>query len=180
MQGRRSLVCLTLMAALLTAMTPAVAQVGFDRPGRDYGSFVVRSGDPAVCAQRCDHDQRCRAWAFAYPPTAGAPALCWLKAEVPARVQHDCCISGVRGAGVIEPPISSIEFSIDRVGGDYRNFETVPNAIGKTCADACWADQRCRAWTYARPGYQGPARCWLKDRLTMPRRVPCCVSGVVR
>ena len=114
---------------------------------------------------------------------AGQNAVCWLKSQVPARVENTCCVSGVKGAGVTEPRKGrdgALEFGIDRFGGDYRNFETVPNAIGKTCADACWADQRCRAWTYARPGYQGPARCWLKDRLTMPRRVPCCVSGVVR
>jgi hypothetical protein len=32
-----------------------------------------------------------------------------------------------------------------------------------------------------RPGYLGPsARCYLKDRITAPRRKPCCISGVVR
>ena len=40
---------------------------------------------------------------------------------------------------------------------------------------------RCRAWTYLRPGYGGPAaRCFLKDRVKPPRRRPCCISGVVR
>jgi hypothetical protein len=32
-----------------------------------------------------------------------------------------------------------------------------------------------------RPGYIGTAaRCFLKSRVTPPRRKPCCVSGVVR
>jgi hypothetical protein len=46
---------------------------------------------------------------------------------------------------------------------------------------ACDADNKCRAWTYVRPGYIGAAaRCYLKDRITRPRPKPCCVSGVVR
>ena len=38
-------------------------------------------------------------------------------------VQDNCCVSGVRGAGVVEPKNDKIETSIDRFGGDYRNFE---------------------------------------------------------
>ena len=45
------------------------AQAGFDRPGGDYARFVVPSGDPAVCAARCDREARCRAWTFSYPGT---------------------------------------------------------------------------------------------------------------
>jgi len=48
------------------------------------------------------------------------------------------------------------------------------------CKKACESDNRCRAWSFARPGYGGPARCYLKDKITAPRRRPCCVSGVVR
>ena len=57
----RALICLVLLA--ITAM-PARAQNGFDRPGGDYTRFVVPSGDPAVCAARCDREGRCRAWTF--------------------------------------------------------------------------------------------------------------------
>src|SRR5690606_8601085 len=78
---------------LLAAGTPgARAQVGFDRPGGDYADFVVRSGDPAVCANRCDRDNRCRAWSFAYPTTFATRAVCWLKSSVPPRVESTCCI----------------------------------------------------------------------------------------
>ena len=103
---------------------PAQAQTGFDRRGGDYTSFQIRNGDPAVCAARCERDARCRAWSFSYPRTENALAICWLKNKVPPRVEDKCCVSGVRGAGVIEPRKGPLEFSIDRFGGDYRYFET--------------------------------------------------------
>src|SRR3954467_2030519 len=81
----------------------AQAQVGYDRVGGDYASAVLRSGDPAQCAARCERDARCRAWAFSYPATESANAVCWLKSRVTVRVPATCCVSGVRGAGVIEP-----------------------------------------------------------------------------
>ena len=107
---------------------PAVAQVGFDRPGGDYSSVPVRSGDPAQCAARCERDPRCRAWAFSYPATESANAVCWLKSRVMPRVAATCCVSGVRGTGVIEPPSGPIEFGVDRNGGDYRHFELPADA----------------------------------------------------
>ena len=56
-----------------------------------------------------------------------------------------------------------------------------PTRPARSARQACEAEQRCRAWTYVRPGYLGPsARCFLKERVTTPRRKPCCVSGVVR
>lgn len=176
--------CMRLVIGVLAfASAPARAQVGYDRPGGDYMQFVVRSGDPAVCAARCEREPRCRAWNFAYPGTVAPQAVCWLKNRVSPRVPNPCCISGVRGTGVAFPRNSRVEFGIDRAGGDYRNFETPPDANGSACRAACEADTRCRAWTYLRPGYQGagsPARCYFKDRVPQPRRRPCCVSGVVR
>ncbi|HEX2215406.1 MAG TPA: PAN domain-containing protein [Xanthobacteraceae bacterium] len=169
------------LLALAALPAPAAAQSGYDRPGGDFANFPVRSADPVVCAQRCDRDSRCRAWSFSYPRTVTVRAMCWLKRSVPARVENACCVSGVRGGGVIEPRSGATEFGIDRVGGDYRNFETAPHADGAQCAEACTAEARCRAWTYVRPGYFGPtARCYLKSRVTRPRRKPCCISGVVR
>jgi hypothetical protein len=173
----------TLLAALLllTAAIPARAQTGYDRRGGDYATFQIRNGDPAVCAARCERDAHCRAWSFSYPRTDSALATCWLKNRVLPRMEDKCCISGVRGAGVIEPRRGPLEYSIDRFGGDYRNFETPPDPAGAPCNSACGDDKRCRAWTYVRPGYSGvAARCYLKDRITRPRHKPCCISGVVR
>ncbi|MFN3655735.1 MAG: PAN domain-containing protein [Pseudolabrys sp.] len=170
-----------LMAMMLALSAPAQAQSGFDRRGGDFLKFEVRSGDPAACAARCEREPRCRAWSFSYPRTADRLATCWLKDRVTRRVADTCCVSGVRGAGVIEPRRPEIEYSIDRQGGDLRYFEVPPDATGAACQAACEADNRCRAWTYVRPGYIAPfARCYLKDRITRPRQKPCCISGVVR
>lgn len=165
----------------VAAAGAAQAQTGYDRRGGDYLSFQIRNGDPAVCAFRCERDARCRAWSFSYPRTANVLATCWLKNKVMPRNEDKCCVSGVRGAGVIEPRRGPIEYSIDRTGGDYRNLDIAPDPEGAPCKAACDGESRCRAWTYVRPGYIGPsARCYLKDKITRPHHKPCCISGVVR
>ena len=170
-----------LALAVLALAGQAQAQSGFDRIGGDYLSFQVRNGDPAVCAARCERDARCRAWSFSYPRTANTAATCWLKSEVPPRVEDKCCVSGIRGSGVIEPRKGPVEYSMDRLGGDYRNLDVAADSTGATCKAACEADNKCRAWTYVRQGYISlNARCYLKDRITRPRHKPCCISGVVR
>lgn len=167
--------------ASLTPFSPAQAQTGFDRRGSDYTHFEIKSGDPELCAARCEREARCHAWSFSYPRTENALAICWLKFKVPPRVEDKCCVSGVRGAGVVEPRIGAVEFSIDRLGGDYRQFDTPTDTSGAACKTACADDNKCRAWTYVRPGYISvSARCYLKDKITRPRTKPCCISGVVR
>jgi hypothetical protein len=171
--------CLVALSATVTAH----GQANFDRPGGDYANFAVRNGDPAACAARCEREGRCRAWSFSYPRTAGTQAICWLKSEVTSRAENNCCISGVKGAGVVEPRTGEAEFSIDRLGGDYRNFEIAPDPSGKSCQAACEGEEKCRAWTYLRPGYGysgTQARCFLKNQIKPPRHKPCCISGVVR
>src|SRR4030088_3713448 len=122
---------------IVTATRTAQAQANFDRPGGDYQSSVVGSGDPADCALVCERDRRCRAWSFNYPTDAAGGAVCWLKSNVPARTQNNCCVSGVRGAGVVEQPIGPIESSIDRFGGDYRNFDLEGHESDEACQAAC-------------------------------------------
>ncbi len=165
----------------IAAAGVAQAQTGYDRRGGDYLSFQIRNGDPAVCASRCERDSRCRAWSFSYPRTTNVLATCWLKNTVMPRNEDKCCVSGVRGAGVIEPRRGPIEYSIDRTGSDYRNLDIAPDSEGAPCKATCDGESRCRAWTYVRPGYIGPsARCYLKDKITRPHHKPCCISGVVR
>ena len=179
----RYLLCLLGALGLLGVglVAPAQAQNGYDRRGGDYSSFQIRNGDPAVCAARCERDAKCLAWSFSYPRTENALAICWLKNKVPARLEDKCCVSGVRGAGVIEPRTGAAEFSIDRVGGDLRNFDIATDAAGAACKAACDSENKCRAWTYVRAGYITPfPRCYLKDKITRPRPKPCCISGVVR
>lgn len=177
----RRLATLVVCLLALTYGTAARAQVGFDRPGAAYSSVPLRSGDPAVCAGRCDRDSRCRAWSFSYPGTVAREAMCRLMNRVTPAKEDSCCASGVRGAGLGVPKAGPREYSIERPGGDYRSFDIASDATGAACAKACQAEARCRAFTYVRPGYSSAsARCYLKDRITRPRRKPCCISGVVR
>lgn len=179
--NRRLATLVICLLALTFGVAAARAQVGFDRPGGDYASAPVRNGDPAACAARCDRDNRCRAWSFSYPRTTAREAMCGLKNTVPAAKEDSCCVSGVRGAALIEPKAGATEFSIDRAGGDLRSLDVAADPTGASCAKACEADGKCRAFTYVRPGYgNASARCYLKDRITRPRRKPCCISGVVR
>ena len=104
------------LAAALTAAPPALAQTNFDRPGGDYQSSPVPSGDPVDCALVCERDRRCRAWSFNYPNDISHAALCWLKNSVPARVADDCCISGVRGAGAVRSGLPSLPLGTPSVG----------------------------------------------------------------
>jgi len=174
------LMTLTVLAALLVAQ-PAAAQSNFDRPGGDYLSLPVLSGDPGDCALLCERDRRCRAWSFNYPTDPAVGAVCWLKSSLPPRVKDNCCVSGVRGAGVVEPHSGTEEFSIDRPGGDYKGFEVKKGEGEGACKAACTADNKCRAWTYVRAGYVGKeAHCFLKKEIKPPRRRAGYSSGVVR
>ena len=177
---RASLMAFSLLAAACGPQQ-AAAQGNFDRPGGDYLSARVSTGDPKDCALLCERDRRCHSWSFNYPTDPAVGAVCWLKGSVPARVQDNCCVSGVRGAGVVEPRTGAVETSIDRFGGDYRNFQLKAADGDDACKEACTADNKCRAWTYARPGYAGKdAQCFLKKEIKPPRRKAGFTSGVVR
>jgi hypothetical protein len=93
-----------------------------------------------------------------------------------------------------------VETAIDRPGGDYRNFD-IKDGESKAgdkdkssekraekaedaeelCKAACSGDNKCRAWTFARPGYAGKeAHCFLKKEIKPPRRRAGYTSGVLR
>src|SRR5436190_13542057 len=123
--GRLFRACVVTLAivAAVASVRPALAQANFDRPGGDYQNAPVTSGDPADCALACERDKRCRAWSFNYPTDSTAGAMCWLKSGVPARLPDNCCVSGGRGAGGGETQNGTIETSIGRLGGDYKNID---------------------------------------------------------
>ena len=74
-----------------------------------------------------------------------------------------------------------MEYSIDRAGGDYRTFELKSGESDEICKSSCTGDNKCRAWTYARPGYVGKAaHCFLKKEIKPPHRRAGFISGVVR
>ena len=60
-------------------------------------------------------------------------------------------------------------------GSDYANFNADSAFV---CRNSCGGDSRCQAWTWVKPGIQGPTgRCWLKHRVPTLVRDSCCSSG---
>lgn len=74
---------------------------------------------------------------------------------------------------------SDLERDVNRLGSDYQSFDLDADDP-ELCQEACDKDTRCKAFTYVKPGLQGPkAKCWLKDVVPQPRlNEGCCVSGV--
>ena len=69
-------------------------EFGFDRSGKDYNHFPLTKADPGLCQDRCNRENRCRAWTFVKPGVQQERAVCWLKSSVPDRKKSDCCVSG--------------------------------------------------------------------------------------
>lgn len=60
-------------------------------------------------------------------------------------------------------------------GKDYTHFPA-PSAF--VCRNSCGGDPRCQAYTWVKPGIQGPSgQCWLKHTLPKIVKDPCCDSG---
>lgn len=60
-------------------------------------------------------------------------------------------------------------------GHDYANFDA-PSAF--VCRTTCGGESRCQAYTWVKPGIQGPSgHCWLKDSLPNIVKDACCDSG---
>ena len=84
--------------------------------------------------------------------------------------------SSLPGYAAAQSRFFTFEKNIDRPGRDYSH---APSRGASDCSFACQAENRCRAWTYVRPGIQGPSgRCWLKSAVPGAVRNSCCTSGV--
>jgi hypothetical protein len=122
---------------------------------------------PFICAFDCVSNDACNGWTWVNPGIQGPDPVCWLKTSLTAVGPSTCCTSG--GVG---------DLNVDRPGGDYNHFfMDTPHH----CLDACSSDPQCAAWSWVKPGIQGPSGvCWLKN--TMPPAVDnsCCQSGTVQ
>jgi hypothetical protein len=69
-----------------------------------------------------------------------------------------------------------LENDTNRFGGDYTSRVL---ASAEQCQSACAGEAQCKAWTWVKPGVQGPqAKCWLKNSVPVASKNNCCVSGV--
>jgi hypothetical protein len=71
--------------------------------------------------------------------------------------------------------MSDFEPGISRYGNDYRDFVAEHQS---KCRDICANEPQCVAFTFVKPGFQGPSgRCWLKQ-IPVQTSDPCCISGI--
>ena len=175
----------------IAQLTSAVnIEPNIDRPGKDYKNFDLPSSDPDLCRQACVDDPKCKAFTYVKPGIQGGYARCWLKSEVPPAKSNSCCISGVIERENLTGPTATTskqrapsakgamaQDNVDLPGMDYKNFDlNVPDP--RLCQNACLDDPKCKAFTYVKPGFQGPnARCWLKDGVPQAKANNCCISG---
>jgi hypothetical protein len=146
-----------------------------NRSGGDYRNFELSQADPAICRNECQSDATCRSFTYVKPGVQGANARCWLKSDVPAASANNCCVSGVKGGGGGN---SGMEVNVNRIGGDYRDYEITDNNPNR-CRDDCLADSRCQSFTFLRPSYRGPnGHCFLKNSIPAASQNSCCISGV--
>ncbi len=138
-----------------------------DRPGNDIRDFSAPTAES--CNAACTQDGDCYAWTFVQGPNP----WCYLKRPVPAAFKNTCCISGRKQEGVA----FRMTDNQDRPGSDFFSFP-ITKTIPQLCKQACINNVRCRAWTYVRPGVQGPDPvCYLKDPSPTPVSNACCISG---
>jgi len=81
----------------LKPLGDSVMEVNTNRFGEDYRDLDLTVPDPALCAQACKEDVKCRAWTYVKPGVQADDARCWLKDKVPPPSPDDNCVSGVRG-----------------------------------------------------------------------------------
>lgn len=74
--------------------------------------------------------------------------------------------------------LAQLEENTDLQGMDYKNFD-LSSPDPNLCAQECYNDSQCKAFTYVKPGCQGPnARCWLKNGVPAATSNECAISGV--
>jgi hypothetical protein len=181
-------------ASLKPTNTPSTAaqysiEQNTNRFGEDYKDLSLATPDPALCAQACINDAKCKAWTYVKPGVQADRAVCWLKDKVAPPTPDNNCVSGVKGTGSSgggtattgtssDSQTYSMESNIDMPGDDYKDFD-LKNPDPQLCAQTCMNEAKCKAWTYVKPGVQADsARCWLKVRVPSRTQDENCVSGV--
>jgi hypothetical protein len=118
------------------------------------------------------------------PPAATAAAMPTEAAPPPAPPTSGSTTASPseRGARSLDTTRRMVRFArpqetdTNRFGSDYRSF---PAGDANACQTACAGEGQCRAWTWVKPGVQGPqAKCWLKNAVPVASKNVCCVSGL--
>jgi PAN domain len=71
-------------------------------------------------------------------------------------------------------PVGAVD-GVNLPGRDYAHF---PAPSAGSCRRSCGGDERCQAYTWVKPGIQGPqGMCWLKSSEPPIVKDPCCDSA---
>lgn len=76
---------------------------------------------------------------------------------------------------------SNVEAGMNRFGSDYTHTD---GGTAESCRLACLRDERCKAWTWVKPGAQNidgvsDAHCWMKSATPPANSDANCTSGVI-
>ena len=104
------------------------------------------------------------------------------------RPKHKGSIAQVGAGLLVVLSVSGLTGSVDakgfmeqntaRHGGDYK-VVSLDKRGPESCLRMCEADTQCQAWSFVKPGVEGPdAKCRLKVTVPFRSESPCCVSGV--
>jgi len=104
------------------------------------------------------------------------------------RPKHKGSIAQVGAGLLVVLSVSGLTGSVDakgfmehntvRHGGDYK-VVSLGKSGPNSCLQMCEADTQCQAWSFVKPGIEGPdANCRLKVTVPFRSESPCCVSGV--
>ena len=146
-----------------------------NRIGGDYRWFDMDAEDPLACRDACVAEERCRSFTYAPPGFVSTSARCHLKSAIP----HPTFTNAFGLASGVVREDEGMENNVDRIGADYHWFD-MQDEDPNDCRDACVDDDRCRAFTYAPPGFVSTrARCHLKTRVPGATFAYGVVSGVV-
>jgi hypothetical protein len=91
--------------------------------------------------------------------------------------------AGVNIGSAIASPVFLVEFNSDRIGQDYKNFQT--NSM-ESCLRVCATEGQCKSFTYVPPGAQpgtsnAQGICWVKNGTPQATNNPGgIISGVKR
>ena len=113
----------------------------------------------------------------------GTSAMCWLKSEVKPRGREPVLRVGRQGRRPgREARAVRWKCRSTAIGGDYRHFDLPSDPTGEVLQEGLRGREALPRLDLraARLSRSGGSRCYLKDKITRPRRKPCCMSGVVR
>ena len=157
----------------VAAFAQPVLEDNTDRPGNNIRDFVLPEEKPELCRDACMKDPACNAFTFVKAGFSWQKPRCQLKAVVPLAVMRGCCVSGLK-----HPLPVDMEEHTDRPGSDLKVFD-LPAPKPELCRAACNEEPACKAYTFVRPGVQGPSpRCYLKSDVPEGEEDTCCISGV--